>query len=63
MWSCKQTLEKTEVAIKNGKSRGTGNVGHIRHGTKTKSTTQHNTENLKYEQHGPHQMQQPLVLY
>ena len=36
--------EKTEVAVKNGQSRETGNIGHIRHKTKTnktKNTTQH----------------------
>jgi len=38
------TLEKTEVAIKNGLSSDTGNIGYPRHRTKTnktKSTTQH----------------------
>ena len=29
----KQALEKTEVAIKNGQSRDTGNIGHTRHRT------------------------------
>ena len=36
-------LEKIEVAIKNGQSRDTGNIGYTRHRTKTnktKSTTQ-----------------------
>ena len=37
------TLEKTEVAIKNGQSRETGSIGCIRHWTmtnKAKNTTQ-----------------------
>ena len=33
------TLEKTEDAVKNGQSRDTGNIGHTRHGTKTKHNT------------------------
>ena len=33
-----ETLEKTEVAIKNGQFRETGNVGYIRHRTKTNKT-------------------------
>jgi len=49
---------KTEGGIKNGQYRNTGRIGHIRHRTKTnkqtKNTTQHNTENEKDEQHGPH---------
>ena len=27
-------LQKTEGTIKNGQSRGTGNIGYTRHGTK-----------------------------
>jgi hypothetical protein len=30
------TFEKTEGEINNGQSRDTGNIGHIRHRTKTK---------------------------
>jgi hypothetical protein len=36
-------LENTEVAIKNGQSRETGNIGHIRRRkTKQKQQQQHN---------------------
>jgi hypothetical protein len=40
------TFEKTEGEINNGQSRDTGNIGHIRHRTKTKKNTktQYNTE-------------------
>ena len=31
--------------------------------TGRRQKVQHNTEKLKYEQHGQHQRQQPLVLY
>ena len=42
----KETLEKTEGAIKNGQSRETDSIGHTRHRTKKKNThTQHNIEN------------------
>ena len=37
----KQTLEKTEGAIKNGQSRETGNIGYTRR-KQTKQKTQHN---------------------
>jgi hypothetical protein len=33
-----QALEKPEGAIKNGKSRGTGNIGYTRHRVKKKQT-------------------------
>jgi len=33
-----KTLKKTEVAIKNGQSRETGNIGRTRHETKTNKT-------------------------
>jgi hypothetical protein len=36
-------LEKTEGAIKNGQSRETGNIGYIRHKTKTNKTKKQNT--------------------
>jgi len=39
-----KTLEKTEWAIRNGKSRDTGKIGHTTHSTKTVKTkpkTQH----------------------
>ena len=38
-------LEKTEVTIKNGQSRETGNIGYTRHTTKIKKKTNknHNT--------------------
>jgi hypothetical protein len=53
---CKETLEKTEGVIKNGKSRDTGNIGYTRHRTKTNktnNTTQkrkkmRNTDTTKY---------------
>jgi predicted GTPase len=32
-------------------------------GTRRRQQVQHNTEKFKYEQHGQHQRQQPLVLY
>jgi len=38
------------VAIKNGQSRQTGNIGHMSNKTK-----KDNTENQKDEQHGPPQ--------
>ena len=38
-----------------GQSRGTGNIGHTGHRTKTNKAQKHNTENVKDEQHGPHQ--------
>jgi len=31
-------LEKTEGAIKNGQSRGTGNIGYTKHKMKTNKT-------------------------
>jgi len=37
------TFEKTEGEINNGQSRDTGNIGHIRHRTKTNKTQKHNT--------------------
>jgi hypothetical protein len=37
----KYTLETTKGAIKNGQSRGTGNIGHTRHRRKTNKTIQH----------------------
>ena len=43
----KQTLATTEEAIKNGQSRDNGNIGHIKHRTKTSKTGKHNTENKK----------------
>jgi hypothetical protein len=54
---CKYLLEKTVGAIKNGQSRKTGNIGHARHKTKTKTnknTTQYvldntNTQTLVYD--------------
>jgi hypothetical protein len=33
-----QTLEKTEMGIKNEQCGDTGNIGHIRHRTKTNKT-------------------------
>ena len=39
---------KTKVAIKNGQSRYTGNIGYTRHINKEK----HKTENQKDEQNG-----------
>jgi hypothetical protein len=39
--------QKTEGAINNGKSRGTGNIGNTRHRTKThKKTTTQNTNKM-----------------
>ena len=47
----KQKLEKTEVAIKNGQSRETANIGYIRHKTKTnKNTTQYVLDTMHYTQ-------------
>ena len=59
-----------EVAVKNRQSRDTGDIRHTRQRTKTiqrhrrhwahkaededKTKTQHNTETLKGEHHGPH---------
>ena len=53
---CKEMLGKTEGAIKNAKSRDTGNIGYTRHRTKTNkanNTTQkrkkmRNTDTTKY---------------
>jgi hypothetical protein len=36
-------LEKTEVAIMNGKSRDSGNIGHTMHMTKTNKAETYNT--------------------
>jgi len=47
--------EKTERVINNGQSRDTGNIGYTRHRTKINTKTLHYTENLKEQQHGPHQ--------
>ena len=38
---------KTEEAIKNGQSRYTGNIGRIRHRTKSKKTEKHTTQHIK----------------
>ena len=54
----KQTLEKTEGAIKNGQSRETGNIGYTLHRTKANKTQKQKTkttENEKDKQHRPHQ--------
>ena len=53
---CKEMLEKTKGAIKNAKSRDTGNIGYTRHRrktNKTNNTTQktkkmRNTDTIKY---------------
>ena len=46
-------LEKTEREIKNGQSMDTGNIGHQ---TRNEDKQiKHSTENLKDEQHRPHQ--------
>jgi hypothetical protein len=37
------------VAIKNGQSRDTDNIGHTRNRTKTNKSQNHNTENKKDE--------------
>ena len=51
----KQTLEKTEGPIKNKQSRENDNIGYPQDtGRREKK---HNTENLKDDQHGPHQKQ------
>ena len=52
MHQSKQTLEKTEEAIKKGQFRDTGNFWHTRHRTKTNKKKH---KMLKYEQQEPHQ--------
>ena len=48
----KETLEKTEWAIKNVQYRDTGNIGHTRHKMKTNKTkTQYNTTQNTKTQH------------
>ena len=37
-------LEKTEMAIKNGQSKETGNIGYTRHRTKVRETRRGNQE-------------------
>ena len=41
-------LEKTEVTIKNGQSRVTGNIGYTRHRTKTNQANQKQKQ-IKYK--------------
>ena len=44
------------MAINNGKSRETGNIGYTRQKTKRNKTKQeHNKDNYRDEQPGPHQ--------
>ena len=47
---CKEMLEKTEGAIKDAKSRDTGNIGYTRHRTKTNKTKQ-TTQKTKKRHH------------
>ena len=47
---CKEMLEKTEGAIKDTKSRDTGNIGYTRHRTKTNKTKQ-TTQKTKKRHH------------
>ena len=39
-----QRLEKTEMAIKNGQSKETGNIGYTRHRTKVRENRRGNQE-------------------
>ena len=43
----KYTLEKTEETIKNGQTRDTGSIGHIRHRTKLTKHTKNIVQNTK----------------
>ena len=43
----KQILEKTEMAIKNGQSRETGNIGHKKHRKKTNKANKIKHRKLK----------------
>ena len=54
-----QRLEKTEMAIKNGQSKETGNTGYTRHRTKVRETRRGNQEWTiqRNWQHGVHKTQ------